>query len=141
MERVSNNGKSQSQRKLSRNSAGDFEVSPARISTISSRNACCTGSRYARGSSQSEKGPQSPICHRFFTDYVREKAADKRGGEQELLSLDAPVDGSDDGLTLGDLIADTTIADSGDAVGSTRHHTELDVARALEQLTPMQRKQ
>ena len=97
------------------------------------------GTRAARPSRR--RAPQSPICHRFFTDYVREKAADKRGGEQEPLSLDAPVDGSDDGLTLGDLIADTTIADSGDAVGSTRHHTELDVARALEQLTPMQRKQ
>ncbi|MBX9606673.1 MAG: sigma-70 family RNA polymerase sigma factor [Gammaproteobacteria bacterium] len=82
----------------------------------------------------------SQVLRNMLTDYVREKAADKRGGEQEILSLDAPVDGSDDGFTLGDLIADTTVAVSGDAVGSTRHHTELDVARALEQLTPMQRR-
>ena len=82
----------------------------------------------------------SQVLRNMLTDYVREKAADKRGGEQEHLSLDAPVDGSDDGLTLGALIADTTVAVSGDAAGTTRHHTELDVARALERLTPMQRR-
>ena len=38
------------------------------------------------------------------------------------------------------MIADTTIADSGDAVGSARHDAGLDVARALERLTPMQRR-
>ena len=82
----------------------------------------------------------SQVLRNMLTDYVREKAADKRGGEQELLSLDAPIDGSEGALTLGDLIADTATTDSGDAVGSTRHHTELDVARAIERLTPMQRR-
>ena len=82
----------------------------------------------------------SQVLRNMLTDYVREKAADKRGGEQELLSLDAPVDGSDDGLTLGDVIANSTVTDSDDVVGSDRHHTGLDVARALERLTPVQRR-
>jgi RNA polymerase sigma factor (sigma-70 family) len=82
----------------------------------------------------------SQVLRNKLTDWVRERAADKRAGEQELLSLDAAVDGSDHGLTLGDVIADSTSADSGDVVGSDRYHTGLDVARALERLTPVQRR-
>ncbi|MCC6243937.1 MAG: sigma-70 family RNA polymerase sigma factor, partial [Gemmatimonadaceae bacterium] len=37
-------------------------------------------------------------------------------------------------------IADSATTDAGDAVGSTRYDTELDVARAVERLTPMQRR-
>ena len=48
----------------------------------------------------------SQVLRNKLTDWVREQAADKRGGEQDLLSLDAAVDGSDDGLSLGELIAD-----------------------------------
>ena len=82
----------------------------------------------------------SQVLRNKLTDWVREQAAGKRAGEQDVLSLDATVDGSDDGLTLGDLIADSAAAGSGDAVGSTRHHTGMDVARALERLTPIQRR-
>lgn len=82
----------------------------------------------------------SQVLRNMLTDWVREKVADKRGGEQDLLSLDAALDGSDGGLTLGDLIADSATTDAGDAVGSTRIDTELDVARAVERLTPMQRR-
>ena len=82
----------------------------------------------------------SQVLRNKLTDWVREQAADKRGGEQDVLSLDAVVDGSDDGLTLGELIADPATAGSGDAVGSARHHTVIDVARALERLTPIQRR-
>lgn len=82
----------------------------------------------------------SQVLRNKLTDWVREQVSDKRGGEQELLSLDAAVDGSGDGLTLGEVIADSTSADPGDVAGSDRHHTGLDVARALERLTPMQRR-
>ena len=82
----------------------------------------------------------SQVLRNKLTDWVREQSADKRGGEQGLLSLDATVDGSDDGLTLAELLADSATADSGDAVGGGRHHAVIDVARALEQLTPIQRR-
>jgi RNA polymerase sigma-70 factor (ECF subfamily) len=82
----------------------------------------------------------SQVLRNKLTDWVREQAADKRGGEQDLLSLDASVDGSDDGLTLADLIADSATAESGDAVGGAHHHAVIDVARALERLTPIQRR-
>ena len=82
----------------------------------------------------------SQVLRNKLTDWVRERAADKRAGEQELISLDAAVDGSGDGLTLGEVIADSMSADPGDVAGGDRHHTGLDVARALERLTPMQRR-
>lgn len=46
------------------------------------------------------------VVRNKLTDLIREQAAEKRAGEQEALSLDAALDGSDDGLTLADLLAD-----------------------------------
>ncbi len=82
----------------------------------------------------------SQVLRNKLTDWVREQAADKRAGEQDLLSLDAPVDGSDDGLSLAELIANSATAESGDVVGGRRHHSVIDVARAMERLTPIQRR-
>ncbi|MBI2800228.1 MAG: sigma-70 family RNA polymerase sigma factor [Gammaproteobacteria bacterium] len=81
----------------------------------------------------------SQVLRNKLTDWAREQAADKRGREQDLLSLDASVDGSGDGLTLADLIADSATAEPAD-VGGSLHHTEIDVARALERLMPIQRR-
>ena len=78
------------------------------------------------------------VLRHKLTDLIREHAADKRAGAQDLLSLDAAVNGTDDGLTLGELIADTAAAQSGDEPGDAHHHARIDVARALERLTPIQ---
>ena len=73
------------------------------------------------------------------TDLIREKAADKRAGEQEALSLDAALDGSDDGLTLADLLAEEESAQQDEAGAVDRHHARIDIGRALARLTPVQR--
>lgn len=80
------------------------------------------------------------VLRNKLTDLIREQAADKRAGEQDVLSLDAPIDGSDEGITLGELIADSPAAQSGDEVGGAHHHAGIDVDRALERLTPVQRR-
>ena len=45
-------------------------------------------------------GYMAQVIRNKLTDLIREREADKRAGEQEALSLDAALDGSDDGLTL-----------------------------------------
>lgn len=47
------------------------------------------------------------VIRNKLTDLIREQAADKRAGEHDALSLDASLDGSEDGVTLADLLADT----------------------------------
>lgn len=81
----------------------------------------------------------SQVLRNKLTDWVREQVADKRGGEQDLLSLDASVDGSDDGLTLAEVIADSATTESGNVMGGSRHDAAIDVARALDALTPLQK--
>ena len=82
----------------------------------------------------------SQVLRNKLTDLTRERVADKRGGEQDLLSLDAPLPGADDGLTLSELIADSSAVQSGGEGGRAHHHTALDVARAVERLTRAQRR-
>ena len=62
-----------------------------------------------------------------------------RAGEQEALSLDAALDGSDDGLTLADLLAEEESAQQDEAGAVDRHHACIDIGRALARLTPVQR--
>ena len=82
----------------------------------------------------------SQVLRNKLTDLIREQAADKRAGEQDVVSLDAAIDGSDDGITLGELLADSAATQSGDEVGGTHHHARIDVARVLDWLTPVQRR-
>jgi RNA polymerase sigma-70 factor (ECF subfamily) len=79
------------------------------------------------------------VVRNKLTDLIREQAAEKRAGEQEALSLDAALDGSDDGLTLGDLLADDESAQQDDAGFVDRNHARIDIGRALALLTPLQR--
>ena len=79
------------------------------------------------------------VIRNKLTDLIREQAADKRAGEQEALSLDASLDGSDDGMTLADLLADNESAQPDDPGAVDRRHARIDIGRALERLTPVQR--
>ena len=85
-------------------------------------------------------GYMAHVIRNKLTDLIREREADKRAGEQEALSLDAALDGSDDGLTLADLLADEESAQQGR--GRCRRsppRARIDIGRALARLTPVQR--
>ncbi len=79
------------------------------------------------------------VVRNKLTDLIREQAAEKRVGDQEALSLDAALDGSDDGLTLASLLADDESAQQDEAGVVDRHHARIDIGRALARLTPIQR--
>lgn len=79
------------------------------------------------------------VIRNKLTDMIREQAADKRAGEQDALSLDATLDGSQDGATLADLLADDESAQRNEPGDADRHHARLDIGRAMARLTPVQR--
>ena len=84
-------------------------------------------------------GYMAQVLRNKLTDLIREREADKRAGEKEALSLDAALDGSDDGLTLADLLAEEESAQQDEAGAVDRHHARIDIGRALARLTPVQR--
>ncbi len=84
-------------------------------------------------------GYMAQVIRNKLTDLIRERAADKRAGEQDALSLDAAPDGSDEGLTLAELLADDESAQQGEADAVDRQHARIDIDRALARLTPVQR--
>ena len=84
-------------------------------------------------------GYMAQVIRNKLTDLIRERAADKRAGEQDALSLDAAPDGSDEGLTLAELLADNESAQQGEADAVDRQHARIDIGRALALLTPVQR--
>jgi RNA polymerase sigma-70 factor (ECF subfamily) len=79
------------------------------------------------------------VVRNKLTDLIREQAAEKRAGEQDALSLDASLDGSEDGVTLADLLADSESAQPDDPGAVERRHARIDIGRVLERLTPVQR--
>ena len=79
------------------------------------------------------------VVRNKLTDLIREQAAEKRVGDQEALSLDATLDGSDDGLTLADQLADDESAQQDEAGAVDHHHARIDIGRALARLTLVQR--
>ena len=79
------------------------------------------------------------VIRNKLTDLIREQAADKRSGEQDALSLDASHDGSEDGVTLAELLADNESAQADDPGAVDRRHARIDIGRVLERLTPGQR--
>ena len=79
------------------------------------------------------------VIRNKLTDLIREQAAEKRAGEQDALSLDASLDGSEDGMTLADLLADSESAQPDDPGAVGRRHARIDIGRVLERLTPVQR--
>jgi RNA polymerase sigma-70 factor (ECF subfamily) len=79
------------------------------------------------------------VIRNKLTDLIREQAVEKGAGEQQALSLDAALDGTDDGLTLADLLADDESAQQDEAGAVDRQHARIDIGRALARLTPVQR--
>ncbi len=84
-------------------------------------------------------GYMAQVIRNKLTDLIREREADKRAGEKEALSLDAALDGSDDGLTMADLLAEEESAQQDEAGAVDRYHARIDIDRALARLTPVQR--
>ena len=85
-------------------------------------------------------GYMAQVIRNKLTDLMREQTAEKRAGDLDTLSLDATIDGSDDGMTFGELLADAESTAGGDQQGVDRQHARIDVARALDLLTPAQRR-
>jgi RNA polymerase sigma-70 factor (ECF subfamily) len=84
-------------------------------------------------------GYMAQVVRNKLTDLARELVAEKRAGDLDTVSLDASVDGSDDGPTLGDLLAGSESA-ADDRKAGSRDHVRIDLARVLAQLTPAQRR-
>jgi RNA polymerase sigma-70 factor (ECF subfamily) len=80
------------------------------------------------------------VIRNKLTDMIRERAAEKRAAEQDALSLDAALGGSEDGMTLADLLAGTNSAQQGEAFEVDQRHARIDIARAMARLTPAQRR-
>jgi len=80
------------------------------------------------------------VVRNKLTDMLREQGASKRGAEFSTASLDAAVSDSDDAPTFADLLdaATSSAADESDAID--RNDVRIDIARAMEQLTPRQRR-
>ena len=56
-----------------------------------------------------------------------------------MVSLDATLDGSEDGMTLAEALDASESARSGDGGDADRHHVRIDLLPALAILTPAQR--
>lgn len=80
------------------------------------------------------------VLRNKLTDLVREAETSKRGGNLEAVSLDAAVGESDDALTLADLLDASASAPSGTESGIDRNDARLDIARAMQRLTPLQQR-
>ena len=80
------------------------------------------------------------VIRNKLTDLIREQAADKRVLEQAVLSLDAPLDGSEDGSTLAEALADEESPSQEAAYAVEHHHARIDIDRAMKLLSPAQRK-
>lgn len=80
------------------------------------------------------------VVRNKLTDMLREHAATKRGGDLDTVSLDAAVSDSDDAPTLADVLEGTTTDGVTDADAASRNDARIDIAKALQRLTPRQRR-
>jgi RNA polymerase sigma factor (sigma-70 family) len=85
-------------------------------------------------------GYMARVVRNKLTDLIREQAADKRVGEQAALSLDAPLDGSEDGMTLAEALSNEESPPQDDVYAVEHHHARIDIARAMTLLSPAQRR-
>jgi RNA polymerase sigma factor (sigma-70 family) len=85
-------------------------------------------------------GYMAQVLRNKLTDWMREQGAEKRAGDMQTVSLDATVDGSEEGMTLAESLE---AADSGQSAGqgeTQRLLVRLDLLRALALLTPAQQR-
>ena len=84
-------------------------------------------------------GYMATVLRNWLADLVRKRGTDKRSGDLDTPSLDASIDGSDDGMTLAELLDVSQSRDSaGD--GEAHHQMHLDLLRACAHLTPAQQR-
>ena len=84
-------------------------------------------------------GYMAQVLRNKLTDSMREQGADKRAGDLRMVSLDATLDGSEDGMTLAESLYASESAQSGHGGDANRHHVRMDLLRVLAILTPAQR--
>jgi RNA polymerase sigma factor (sigma-70 family) len=84
-------------------------------------------------------GYMAKVLRNWLTDLVRERGTDKRSGDLDTVSLDASNDGSEDGMTLAEML---DVSASGSAAGDheAHHHLRLDLLHACVPLTPSQQR-
>lgn len=85
-------------------------------------------------------GYMAQVLRNKLTDLMREQGAEKRAGDLGLVSLDATVDGSEDGVTFAESLDASESAQSGEDCETHRHHMRMDLLRALVRLTPSQQR-
>jgi RNA polymerase sigma factor (sigma-70 family) len=79
------------------------------------------------------------VLRNMLMDLIREQSAEKRSGDLGLLSLDATLDGTEEGPSLADTLTESDSASSGDH-GGFLADMRMDLLRALPLLTaPQQR--
>jgi RNA polymerase sigma-70 factor (ECF subfamily) len=80
------------------------------------------------------------VLRNKLTDLIREQGAEKRAGDLGVVSLDATVDGSDDGMTLAESLEEAHSKQAGEMGETHRHHLRMDLLRAMARLTPSQQR-
>jgi len=84
-------------------------------------------------------GYMAKVLRNWLTDLVRERGTDKRSGDLDTVSLDASIDGSEDGMTLAEML-DVSASGSAADDHEAHHHLRLDLLHACVQLTPSQQR-
>ena len=84
-------------------------------------------------------GYMATVLRNWLADLVRKRGTDKRSGDLDTPSLDASIDGSEDGMTLAELL-DVSEPRGSAGDGETHHHMRLDLLRACAHLTPAQQR-
>jgi RNA polymerase sigma factor (sigma-70 family) len=85
-------------------------------------------------------GYMAQVLRNKLTDWMREQGAEKRAGDLQTVSLDATVDGSEDGMTLAESLEASESAQSAGQGETHRLHVRLDLLRALALLNPAQQR-
>lgn len=80
------------------------------------------------------------VLRNKLTDLIREQGATKRGGDLDTVSLDAAFEDDDNAPTLADLIDGATSGAAGETTAEDGRDARIDIARAMKNLTPRQRR-
>ena len=80
------------------------------------------------------------VLRNKLTDLIREQGATKRGGDLDTVSLDAAFEDDDNAPTLADLIDGATSGAAGETTAGEGRDARIDIARAMKNLTPRQRR-
>ncbi len=80
------------------------------------------------------------VVRNKLTDLLRELLSDKRAGESGALSLEAPIGDGEEGMTLGETLADVGLVGTGASSdqGMALRDARMDMTRSIQRLTPAQ---